>query len=86
MDLLAKAERNRDTAQHATNAIYFLRLLVKHLTENLNAAHLVAFVNDEPLQLAGIPNGSAGLEPMQVPPHAILHWAFDAGVILSTKH
>ena len=58
MELLAKAEKHRDRAQYTTNAVLFLRILVKHLTENLNAAHLVGYINDP--ALSGLPNGSAG--------------------------
>ncbi len=54
MALLEKLERQPQATQQAANAVYFLRLIVKHLTENLSAAQLVGFVNGE--QLA---NGSA---------------------------
>ncbi len=59
MELLAKAEKGRGRAQQAANALTFLRIILKHLTENLNASQLVAFVN-EPLQSPGVANGSAG--------------------------
>lgn len=60
MELLARADRHRDRAQYTTNAVLFLRILVKHLAENLNAAHLVAFVNDP--APPGLPNGAAGVK------------------------
>ena len=59
MELLARAEKGRGRAQQAANALTFLRIILKHLTENLNATQLVAFVN-EPLQSSGVANGSAG--------------------------
>ncbi|CAL5220036.1 g1983 [Coccomyxa viridis] len=54
MALLEKLERQPQASQQAANAVYFLRLIVKHLTENLSAAQLVGFVNGERLA-----NGSA---------------------------
>ena len=56
MALLEKLERQPQPTQQVVNAVYFLRLIVKHLTENLSAAQLVNFVSGE--QLA---NGIAGL-------------------------
>ena len=58
MELLARADKVRDRAQHAANAVYFLRILVKHLTENLSAAHLISFVNEVPQ--SQLSNGTAG--------------------------
>ena len=55
MAVLEKLERQQQPSQQAVNAVYFLRLIVKHLTENLSAAQLVDFVNGEALA-----NGSAG--------------------------
>lgn len=54
MALLERLEKKQQPSQQAVNAVYFLRLIVKHLTENLSAAQLVGFVNEEPLA-----NGSA---------------------------
>ena len=54
MALLEKLERQPQPSQQAVNAVYLLRLIVKHLTENLSAAQLVGFVNGD--QLA---NGTA---------------------------
>lgn len=56
MELLARADRKRERAQQAANAVCFLRLIMKHLTENMNAAHLTAFVNGPPHTA----NGSSG--------------------------
>lgn len=58
MELLARADKVRDRAQHAANAVYFLRIFVKHLTENLSAAHLISFVNEVPQ--SQLSNGTAG--------------------------
>ena len=61
MKLLARVEKSKGrAAQQAANAVTFLRLIMKHLTENLNASQLVAFVNDEaPTAGVGVPNGSS---------------------------
>lgn len=61
MELLAKAEKNRERAQHAANAVCFLRILVKYLTENMNAAHLISFVNEAPEP--HLSNGNPGRIP-----------------------
>ncbi|EIE20753.1 hypothetical protein COCSUDRAFT_48393 [Coccomyxa subellipsoidea C-169] len=58
MELLARAEKNRERAQQAANAVCFLRILVKHLTENLSAAHLISFVNEAPA--SHLSNGTPG--------------------------
>lgn len=58
MELLARAEKNTERAQHAANAVYFLRLVVKHITENLSAADLISFVNELPT--AHVSNGASG--------------------------
>ncbi|CAL8468041.1 g7580 [Coccomyxa elongata] len=58
MELLARADKVRDRAQHAANAVYFLRIFVKHLTENLSALHLISFVNEVPQ--SQLSNGTAG--------------------------
>lgn len=64
MELLAKAEKNRERAQHAANAVCFLRILVKHLTENMSAAHLISFVNEAPEpHLSNGSNGNSGRIP-----------------------
>lgn len=62
MALLEKLERHRQPTQQVVNAVYFLRLFVKHLTENLSAAQLVTFVSGE--QPA---NGSAGSHAATMP-------------------
>ena len=59
MALLEKLGRQPEPSQQAANAVYFLRLIVKHLTENLSAAQLVGFINGE--QMA---NGTADLHPV----------------------
>lgn len=58
MELLARADKVSDRAQHAANAVYFLRIFVKHLTENLSAVHLISFVNEVPQ--SQLSNGTAG--------------------------
>ena len=54
MALLERLGKQQQPSQQAVNAVYFLRLIMKHLTENLSAAQLVGFVNGEVLA-----NGSA---------------------------
>ncbi len=54
MALLEKLEKQQQPSQQAVNAVYFLRLIVKHLTENLSAAQLVDLMNGEV-----VANGSA---------------------------
>ena len=49
MALLEKLERQPQPTQQAVNAVYFLRLIVKHLTENLSAQQVVGFLNAEQL-------------------------------------
>ena len=51
MALLERLEKQQQPSQQAVNAVYFLRLIVKHLTENLSAAQLVGFVNGEVLAI-----------------------------------
>ena len=59
MALLERLEKQQQPSQQAVNAVYFLRLIVKHLTENLSAAQLVGFVNGEVLAI-GSPESHAG--------------------------
>jgi len=73
MAILEKLERQQQPSQQAVNAVYFLRLIVKHLTENLSAAQLVDFVNGE-----SHANGSAGSNAFAAAAGAVecalLHW------------
>ena len=59
MALLQKLEKQQQPPQQAVNAVYFLRIIVKHLTENLSAAQLVTYVNG-PAQANGSASAHAG--------------------------
>ena len=45
LGLIARSEKKQEVAQQASSAVLFLRSILKHLTETLNAANLVSFVN-----------------------------------------
>ncbi len=54
LDLVAGSQKNEARASAATNGVYLLRVLVKRLSESLNAVQLAAFSTDTPYIAADI--------------------------------
>ena len=72
MALLQKLEKQQQPSQQVVNAVYFLRVILKHLTENLSAAQLVAYVNGMP-QANGSASAHAGAASEGAPLFLGLH-------------
>lgn len=54
LELVNSTQKHPARAASATNAIYLVRVLFKHLSESLNAVQLAAFSTDTPYTAADI--------------------------------
>ncbi len=52
VELVVSSQKHAARASTATNAIYLIRVLFKHLSESLNAVQLAAFSTDTPYAAA----------------------------------